>query len=968
MLRYVSSRSGIHTVQDTELGVEKTFTNAELYAELKATGSIAGLFFDSDGNIWSVLGFKIVDAYYMNGETAPAQEESISATISEETISEPVVEEPVSVEESAIAEEPVTDFRDEPVGPIDTTPKTGYMYLGMVDDLHRVKDLSDGVVDELSDTELRNALSQVGQIHGIYFDGDDNIRALTGQVIVRAIEEATAEEFVDVSTDEPAESSSEEPAEPTGPKYQYTYMTGRDNVHKVKDLTTGEVEECDDATLRQAYNAGLIEGLVMYDDGSIWDLFGVLRVDAPKAATRNNKLHTAKREKKDEFYTQLADIEKELDHYKDEFKDKVIYCPTDVAVNTCGTRQSQFVHYFQMHAHELQFKRLIATCLVDKATGENDAPETVQNCYVLERMIVPEAQRNIYGYMQGRGRHNPVVGEISDFGLKYVTLDDLTHPIPYHIVNQAVTDAEGRIKLIKRYIDHYDEVDGHPVVSEEYTGVNWVFDGHTVKYKWCRLHPDGTVEVLPDECYFFSREDLITDFSVLPKDENGESCVESVNGGVVALYPPEYYDYVESDYALYSWHCPVAETDYYVEKGQRIKMESGDFRTAYCKSLLQQSDIVVTNPPFSLFRSFINWVIPEGKKFITLADQNCITYKEVFPLIRDNKMWIGTQTGITSMMFEVPSDYPVPDYAVEWCRKHTTPEYFAAHRLTYIRGISWFTNIDLKKRHEPMKGLSKEDLEAKGVVFSKYDNYDALNIDKLDQIPMDYTGVMGVPITFLYKYCPEQFEIVAFRKDDNGSDLVFTTEREHEFARTFGQLFDGITWSDYRSKMDDVLRRKEQICQDSNSTEDMKFFAEYICRHFDLAELALKQRESSGYLSADSHQSTERSGERLHSSGSQDICENAGSPCKLLTEQTELKRESSCRVILSVQDANTWCNEQSEGYSSKREVSVCKSSYSEKIVSIFFKASTNLLGVIKNTEGQIDGKITYARILIRAIK
>lgn len=187
---------------------------------------------------------------------------------------------------------------------------------------------------------------------------------------------------------------------------------------------------------------------------------------------------------------------------------------------------------------------------------------------------------------------------------------------------------------------------------------------------------------------------------------------------------------------------------------------SGDFRSEYCTKLLQEADIVVTNPPFSLFREFLAWVVPSNKKFITLADQNCITYKEVFPLLKNNKMWVGTQTGITSMMFEVPDSYPVPDYAVEWCKKHTTKDYFDNHRLTYLRGISWFTNVDINKRHDKLIGLSMQDLIDKGVEFPKYDNYDAIDVSKVKEIPMDYDGVMGVPITFLYQYCPEQFEII----------------------------------------------------------------------------------------------------------------------------------------------------------------------------------------------------------------
>lgn len=507
----------------------------------------------------------------------------------------------------------------------------------------------------------------------------------------------------------------------------------------------------------------------------------------------------AKKAKNDEFYTQLVDIEKELSKYpRETFKDKVIYCPMDVAVNTGATMQSQFVKYFQMNAHLLQFKKLICTCLVERAAADGESLEEVQNCYVLERVTVPVDQRHTYGYTHGQFRSNPVIGErdyqdVTGAGVvMYDTQDGHSHKVPYHIVNQAVTDAQGRIVLVKKYIDHYDEVDGNPVLGDEYTGRGWVFDGHQLTIKWCRKHPDGTIEMLPNECYFFNNGDFLSDFSIFPKDESGTPCFESVDGGSVCLYPPEYYDYREvvyreqEEYAEYFSHCPVVAG----ESTKDGPMQSGDFRSEYCKKLLGECDIVVTNPPFSLFREFIAWLIQSGKKFIIIGNQNAFTYKEVFPLIKENKMWVGTQTGITSMMFEVPEHYPVPDYAREWCRKHTKPEYFAKHRLTYLRGISWFTNIDLDKRHEPMTGLSKADQEAKGVVYPKYDNYDAINVDKLDQIPMDYDGVIGVPITFLYKYCPEQFEIVAL----GNSRENFTPNKDYvnpKKVMTDGHVVDG---------------------------------------------------------------------------------------------------------------------------------------------------------------------------------
>lgn len=541
----------------------------------------------------------------------------------------------------------------------------------------------------------------------------------------------------------------------------FKYLGKENDLFKVEDTDDGVVDKVDGDSLRQAMNQVKIEGLYFDDNGNICeDVFDEILVENKvKTKTKNSNLTKAKKAKNDEFYTQLSDIEKELSHYPIEtFKDKVIYCPMDVAVNTGAILQSQFVKYFQLNAHKLQFKKLICTCLVEKAQGVGEDIENVQNCYVLERVKVPTMQRNIYGYSHGQGSNDTVIDEIDDFGIKYKRQSGGVHAVPYHIINQAVTDATGKIELIGKYVNGFDPVTGQPTLVDDFMGNYWYFEGHRLSIKWCRKHPDGTLEVLPNECYFFNNDDIISDFSVFPEGTlNGEkvTCYESVDGGSVCLYPSEYYDYKEVDYSdnfvSYFSHCPEDDSEF---------GGSGDFRSKYCTNLLAEADIVVTNPPFSLFREFLAWVVSSNKKFITLADQNCITYKEVFPLLKNNKMWVGTQTGITSMMFEVPDSYPVPDYAVEWCKKHTTKDYFDNHRLTYLSGISWFTNVEINKRHDKLIGLSMQDLIDKGVKFPKYDNYNAIDVSKVKEIPMDYDGVMGVPITFLYQYCPEQFEIV----------------------------------------------------------------------------------------------------------------------------------------------------------------------------------------------------------------
>lgn len=178
----------------------------------------------------------------------------------------------------------------------------------------------------------------------------------------------------------------------------------------------------------------------------------------------------------------------------------------------------------------------------------------------------------------------------------------------------------------------------------------------------------------------------------------------------------------------------------------------GDFRSQECLALLDEADIVVTNPPFSQFREYIAVLVAHEKKFIVIGNMNAITYKEIFPLIKENRMWPGanekggTRKGNT-LLFSVSDDYTGASVITDKGNK----------RFAQVSAW-WFTNLDIKKRHEPLilykryKGHEDE--------YPRYDNYDAINVDKTADIPEDYDGVMGVPITFLDKYCPEQFEIV----------------------------------------------------------------------------------------------------------------------------------------------------------------------------------------------------------------
>lgn len=263
-----------------------------------------------------------------------------------------------------------------------------------------------------------------------------------------------------------------------------------------------------------------------------------------KKGQTNGNLHKAKNAKNDKFYTQLTDIEKELMHYKDHFKDKVVYCNCD------DPTFSNFWVYFHLNFEHLGLKKLIATF--------------------------------------------------------------------YHI--------------------------GCSVYAAEYTGGN------------------------DNDCNTYTRILL--------------------NG-------------------------------------------NGDFRSEECIEILKRSDIVVTNPPFSLFREYVAQLMEYEKEFLIIGNKNSITYKEFFPLLKDNKVWIG---------YESPAEFGTPEGITK-----------------KINGLSrWFTNLDIKKRHEKLilwKNYTSEE-------FPTYDNYDAINVDKVTDIPCDYDGVMGVPITFMDKYNPEQFEII----------------------------------------------------------------------------------------------------------------------------------------------------------------------------------------------------------------
>lgn len=286
----------------------------------------------------------------------------------------------------------------------------------------------------------------------------------------------------------------------------------------------------------------------------------------------NKNLHEAKNNKKDEFYTQLADIEKELRHYKEHFKNKTVLCNCD------DPRVSNFFHYFSYNFESLGLKKLITTCYKN------------QNA------------------------------------------------------------------------DLFSEHKSEKAIYLEYNG-----------------------------------------------DRNDNKVPDPEEIGI---------KYLEGD---------------------------GDFRSSECIELLKKADIVVTNPPFSLFREFVAQLIEFDKKFVIIGSFNAITYKEIFKIIKENKIWLGYGFSNGNAYFKTPHT-----------KEFANGVYNEETGLVKFRNVTWYTNLDIEKRHEDLILYKKYSPEE----FPKYDNYDAINVDKTKDIPLDYEGAMGVPITFLDKYNPEQFEIL----------------------------------------------------------------------------------------------------------------------------------------------------------------------------------------------------------------
>ena len=270
-------------------------------------------------------------------------------------------------------------------------------------------------------------------------------------------------------------------------------------------------------------------------------------------------------------------------------------------------------------------------------------------------------------------------------------------------------------------------------------------------------------------------------------------------------------------------HGKIFVLDHDVTGDGRINVEDlqwqylegdGDFRSPEICALRDQADIIITNPPFSLFRQFLLWILDANKQFAIIGNMNAITYKEVFPLIKDNKIWYGCSISSGDREFGVPDEYPLA--AAGWRIDENGRKYIR------VKGVRWFTNIDHGRRHQPLSLMTMADnlkfsrhKEIKGKsAYEHYDNYDAIEVPFTDAIPSDYDGAMGVPISFLDKYCPEQFEIIGQTQGDSGKELglkPFPRElKKLNPSLRDGQLYyidkDGIPQKPYAR----VLIRKKQ--------------------------------------------------------------------------------------------------------------------------------------------------------------
>lgn len=210
----------------------------------------------------------------------------------------------------------------------------------------------------------------------------------------------------------------------------------------------------------------------------------------------------------------------------------------------------------------------------------------------------------------------------------------------------------------------------------------------------------------------------------------------------------------------------------------------GDFKSEEIKKLRDEADIIITNPPFSLFREFLNWIFEVDKKFVIIGSKNVITYKEVFSLIKANKMWVGTTSFNKDMLFISPKEIDPENKPSSATR--------TVEGVVYLRSPSvWYSNLDHGRRHQPLPLMTMQDnikfskhKEVKGKEYEKYENYEAIEVPFTDAIPSDFNGIMGVPISFLDKYSPEQFEIIGLGISNSGIEIgVRPYKPEHKKYR-----------------------------------------------------------------------------------------------------------------------------------------------------------------------------------------
>lgn len=247
-------------------------------------------------------------------------------------------------------------------------------------------------------------------------------------------------------------------------------------------------------------------------------------------------------------------------------------------------------------------------------------------------------------------------------------------------------------------------------------------------------------------------------------------------------------------------------------ENELVELEGdGDFRSKECLALLDEADIVVTNPPFSLFREYVSVLMEHEKHFIIIGNVNAITYKEFFPLLKENKVWIGASIHSGDRKFYVPDDYPLN---AAGCGIDED-----GRRFIRVKGVRWYTNLDLKQRHEEMILVKRYDPKT----YPHFDNYDAINVDKTADIPCDYDGIMGVPITFLDRYSPDQFEIVGYTAKDMGVEcLKFYQDLEQSMN---GKPFIRNMKSARFSPMISVAERPVKTCYRASNADG------YLLKH-----------------------------------------------------------------------------------------------------------------------------------------